>query len=153
MFFAYNAFVIWNILATYWVANTAFVAGIVAIFLNAFLMAVPFWAFHKTKKIMPKLGFAAFVVYWITFENLHLHWEISWPWLTLGNAFSQFPSWVQWYEYTGAFGGTLWALLANVLIFKCLLNFRTLTNKGSICLLYTSPSPRDATLSRMPSSA
>ena len=24
---------------------------------------------------------------------------------------------------------------------------------GSICLLYTSPSPRDATLSRMPSSA
>ena len=26
-------------------------------------------------------------------------------------------------------------------------------NKRSICLLYTSPSPRDATLSRMPSSA
>ena len=25
--------------------------------------------------------------------------------------------------------------------------------KGTICLLYTSPSPRDATLSRMPSSA
>ena len=25
--------------------------------------------------------------------------------------------------------------------------------KGSSCLLYTSPSPRDATLSRMPSSA
>ena len=25
--------------------------------------------------------------------------------------------------------------------------------KGQICLLYTSPSPRDATLSRMPSSA
>ena len=25
--------------------------------------------------------------------------------------------------------------------------------KGNICLLYTSPSPRDATLSRMPSSA
>ena len=29
-------------------------------------------------------------------------------------------------------------------------NFR---NKGNGCLLYTSPSPRDATLSRMPSSA
>ena len=27
------------------------------------------------------------------------------------------------------------------------------TNSNSICLLYTSPSPRDATLSRMPSSA
>ena len=28
-----------------------------------------------------------------------------------------------------------------------------LTNKAGTCLLYTSPSPRDATLSRMPSSA
>ena len=27
------------------------------------------------------------------------------------------------------------------------------TNKKYLCLLYTSPSPRDATLSRMPSSA
>ena len=27
------------------------------------------------------------------------------------------------------------------------------SNYSSICLLYTSPSPRDATLSRMPSSA
>ena len=30
---------------------------------------------------------------------------------------------------------------------------RGLAAMGSICLLYTSPSPRDATLSRMPSSA
>ena len=28
-----------------------------------------------------------------------------------------------------------------------------LNEQGDICLLYTSPSPRDATLSRMPSSA
>ena len=31
--------------------------------------------------------------------------------------------------------------------------FRELVTEESICLLYTSPSPRDATLSRMPSSA
>ena len=30
---------------------------------------------------------------------------------------------------------------------------RPIMEKGHICLLYTSPSPRDATLSRMPSSA
>ena len=33
------------------------------------------------------------------------------------------------------------------------LNFYTETALIIICLLYTSPSPRDATLSRMPSSA
>ena len=31
--------------------------------------------------------------------------------------------------------------------------FLDLTAKETVCLLYTSPSPRDATLSRMPSSA
>ena len=30
---------------------------------------------------------------------------------------------------------------------------RILTTQDDVCLLYTSPSPRDATLSRMPSSA
>ena len=28
--------------------------------------------------------------------------------LTLGNAFAGHPEWVQWYEYTGTSGGTLW---------------------------------------------
>ena len=32
-------------------------------------------------------------------------------------------------------------------------NWETYPNDWSFCLLYTSPSPRDATLSRMPSSA
>ena len=32
-------------------------------------------------------------------------------------------------------------------------NVRYLVNESDTCLLYTSPSPRDATLSRMPSSA
>jgi apolipoprotein N-acyltransferase len=116
--FAYNTFVVWNILTTYWVANTAFVAGIVAIWLNSFFMTVPFLLFHYTKKILPRLSYISFIVYWISFEMLHLNWEISWSWLNLGNAFARFPQWVQWYEFTGIFGGTLWILLANVLIFK-----------------------------------
>ncbi len=132
MFFAYNTFVIWNILATYWVGNTAFVAGVFAMFLNAFFMSVPFWLFHKTKLIMPRLGYTGFVVYWISFELLHLTWEISWPWITLGNAFSQFPSWVQWYEYTGVFGGSLWALLANLLVFFLVRNFLEKKEKPAV---------------------
>ena len=34
-----------------------------------------------------------------------------------------------------------------------LANFALPSERGDFCLLYTSPSPRDATLSRMPSSA
>lgn len=116
--YAYHTFVVWNILTTYWVGNTAFIAGLIAIWLNSLFMTVPFLLFHQTRKISPRLGYAAFVVYWISFEMLHLNWEISWPWLNLGNAFGRFPSWVQWYEYTGIFGGTLWILLVNVVLFK-----------------------------------
>ncbi len=120
--YVYNTFVLWNVLVTWWVGNTAFLAGLFAFFLNALFMVVPFLLFHKTKKVLPNLAYTAFAAYWISFEMLHLHWELSWSWLNLGNAFGQFPSWVQWYEYTGTFGGTLWILVANILILNILIN-------------------------------
>lgn len=113
--YAYHAFIVWNIITTYWVANTALVAGIFAITVNAALMCIPFVLFHQTKKVTPGLGYVSFIVYWIAFEYAHLNWELTWPWLTLGNSFAEFPSLVQWYEYTGVFGGSLWILLMNVL--------------------------------------
>ena len=63
---------------------------------------------------MPRLGYLSFIVYWISFEYLHINWELTWPWLTLGNGFAQYPSWVQWFEYTGVFGASLWILGLNV---------------------------------------
>ncbi len=117
--YAYHAFVVWNMLTTYWVNNTAFIAGFLAIFLNSMFMAIPFMLFHQSKKVLGlKFAFPAFVAFWLTFEYLHLRQELSWPWLTLGNSFAQYPSWIQWYEYTGVFGGSLWILLANFLLYK-----------------------------------
>jgi len=124
-FYSYNTFVVWNILTTFWVANTAFVAGIVAIWLNSFFMTWPIIAFHLSKKYIPRLAGLAFIVFWISFEILHLNWELTWPWLNLGNAFAQFPSWIQWYEYTGTLGGTLWILAVNLLIFNLLQKRKT----------------------------
>ena len=133
--YAFNAFIIWNIGSTFWVANAGLIAGMLANYLNALFMAWAFWAFHKTANILryeipqqaglrggktlpPVLHAVIFMAYWLGWEFLHLNWELSWPWLTLGNAFAQKPEWVQWYEYTGVFGGSLWILVLNVLIFK-----------------------------------
>lgn len=118
--YTYHTFVLWNVLVTWWVANTAFAAGIVAIWLNALFMCGPFLLFRWTKRVTPNLAYGAFIVYWMCFELLHLTWEVSWSWLNLGNAWAEFPSLVQWYEYTGTFGGTLWVLTANVLVFNLL---------------------------------
>ncbi len=122
--YSYHAFVVWNIIATYWVANaSSFAASFIAIWLNSFFMSIPFVLFHQTRKVMPRnFMYIAFIANWLSWEYLHLRWEISWPWLTLGNSFAQYPSWVQWYEYTGVFGGSLWILLANVLIFRWIVN-------------------------------
>ena len=125
--YAFNAFIIWNIGSTFWVCNAGLIAGMLANYLNALFMAWAFWAFHKTAEILrggktrplPTFQYALiFIAYWLGWEFLHLNWELSWPWLTLGNAFAQKPEWVQWYEYTGVFGGSLWILVLNVLIFK-----------------------------------
>lgn len=116
--YAFNAFLVFNILTTWWVSNAALPPGIFANVANALLMSTAFWLFHKTKKAVPKFGYVALVVYWICFEYMHLNWDLSWPWLTFGNSFAQVPWWVQWYEFTGVFGGTLLILVVNILVFK-----------------------------------
>jgi apolipoprotein N-acyltransferase len=117
--YSYHAFVIWNIFACYWVTNTAFVAAFLAIFINPLLMTIPFVLFHQAgKRLNQKMKWTAFVAFWIAFEYVHQRHQLSWPWLTLGNSFAQFPSWVQWYSFTGVFGGTLWILVSNILFYK-----------------------------------
>jgi apolipoprotein N-acyltransferase len=116
--YAFHAFMVWNILTTYWVTNAAFIAGLFAISVNSLLMSIPFLLFHWSRRKLPRLAGASFIAFWLAFEYIHLRWELSWPWLTLGNAFAQYPSWVQWYEYSGVFGGTLWILLVNALLVR-----------------------------------
>lgn len=116
--YAYHQFFVWNAIATFWVTNTALAAGLFAIIANSFLMYIPVWLYQKTDRILPKFGLVSFIAYWLSFEYLHMQWDLSWPWLTLGNAFAQMHATVQWYEFTGVFGGSLWILLANVLLFR-----------------------------------
>jgi apolipoprotein N-acyltransferase len=65
----------------------------------------------------PGYEYIALIAYWMAFEFVHLNWEISWPWLNLGNGFASYYKWIQWYEFTGTFGGTLWILLVNVMVY------------------------------------
>jgi len=46
--------------------------------------------------------------------------QISWPWLILGNSFADNVSLIQWYEFTGHLGGSVWILIINILIYKTL---------------------------------
>jgi len=116
---SYLTFFVWNVITTWWIKNASLGGAAMAIVSNALLMTIVFTAFHNVKKrVGEKWGYVIFISFWMTFEFLHLDWDLTYPWLTLGNVFANDNSWVQWYEYTGAFGGSLWVLVLNVLIFK-----------------------------------
>ncbi len=119
--YTYLAFLIWNGLTTWWVGFASPGGAITAIIANSLLMSVPFLLYRRARRIIhQKLAFISLPVFWIGFEYLHLNWDISWPWLTVGNVFAQMPSWIQWYEYTGVLGGTLWVFLINIILFWAL---------------------------------
>jgi apolipoprotein N-acyltransferase len=112
-----HAFLLWNILSTFWVANANLAAGIFANTANALLMCIPLLLGVQAKRLLPKTGYQPLVVFWLAFEYLHFHWDLSWPWLHLGNGLASYPGWIQWYEYTGVSGGSLWILAMNLVIY------------------------------------
>jgi len=129
--YSFLSFVLWNILTTYWIYNSTLVGAIAAIFLNSLFMSIVFTLFHITRRnLKPGMySYLALITYWISFEYVHLHWDLNWPWLNLGNGFANFHKWIQWYEFTGTFGGSLWILLVNILLFVAIKEFFK-TNKN-----------------------
>jgi apolipoprotein N-acyltransferase len=116
----YITMFVWNISTTWWIWNASAPGATAAFLANSLLMCIPWLGFKIVKnKWGNQWGYLSLIAFWICFEFIHLQdWGLSWPWLTLGNVFATHPEWVQWYEYTGSSGGTLWILLINIFLFQ-----------------------------------
>lgn len=115
----YLSFLLWNLGTTWWVANASIDGAIFAFTINALLMTLVFGAWSWIhRKINSSLSYWLLIPMWLLFEFGHHRWDLSWPWLTLGNYFSIRTGWVQWYEWTGTLGGSAWVLLVNLLLFR-----------------------------------
>lgn len=109
------SFALWNGSAAWWVGYASLWGAIALLSFNSFWQAVVFWLFHISKrKLKIKIGWLILVSYWLAYEYIYQRTEISWPWFNLGNIFGNMVELVQWYEYTGTLGGTLWVLLINI---------------------------------------
>lgn len=127
-FIAGLTYLIWNTASIYWVFNSlnavlpVWVACLISIIpfgLAAVLMTLAFWLYYKMRRVAGKmLSYAGLISFWIAYEYLHQTWDLAFPWMNLGNGFAETSSLVQWYEYTGVYGGTLWILIANILAFE-----------------------------------
>jgi apolipoprotein N-acyltransferase len=118
---------IWNTASIYWVFNAmnavmpsavAILISLIPFGLAALLMTLAFWLYYQLRKryslIISLIGLICF---WISYEFLHQSWDLAFPWMSLGNGFAMDHHLIQWYEFTGVFGGSLWILLSNVLLF------------------------------------
>jgi apolipoprotein N-acyltransferase len=128
--FAYLTFLIWNYITTHWLRNSTELGGWFAILVNSLLMAALILIYYRIqKKTSLKTGLIFWIAFWIAFEKFHLYWDFSWPWLNLGNVFATSTHWIQWYEYTGSFGGSLWVLTVNAILFLLWINRKNYTRK------------------------
>jgi len=112
-------FFTWVLLTTWWVYNSTPIGIVATILVNTTLVGGSFYLFHITHRRLAgaTAAYTALIGYMLTAEYIHLRWDLNFPWLNLGNGFAAYPKLIQWYEYTGIFGGSLWILVVNILLF------------------------------------
>ena len=88
-------------------------------------MSLVFLSYSIIKsKLGYRIGALFFIFLWICLESFMSWKEIAFPWLNLGNVFSTNIKLVQWYEYTGVLGGSLWICAVNIFVFKLFVNIK-----------------------------
>jgi apolipoprotein N-acyltransferase len=98
--------------------------------LGAVLMTLAFWLYYRMRLITSRIwAHTGLICFWIGYEYLHQSWDLAFPWMNLGNGFASTHQLVQWYEYTGVYGGTLWVLLTNILFFEIWISLKAGTLK------------------------
>jgi apolipoprotein N-acyltransferase len=123
--YALLTFALFVLLTTWWVYWATWTGIVASVIVNAGYMTLTFLLFHYARrKLGDRLGYASLVIFWLAFEFLYLRAQINFPWLVLGNGFANDVRLIQWYEWTGALGGSLWALVMNIVVFKMVKGWR-----------------------------
>lgn len=123
--YSYLTFFIWNAITTWWIWYATPFGMFFALIVNSLLMTLVLVLYHLlAKRTTQKISLLFLITLWISFEKFHQNWDFSWPWLNLGNGFASYYKWIQWYEYTGIFGGSLWVWVVNAGIFAAIIQYQ-----------------------------
>jgi apolipoprotein N-acyltransferase len=132
---ALPAFFLFHLMAGWWMYSSTVAGSLMAHLVNSFCMAAVLFLWSvmdRSFKAGPVLSSVILISFWICFEWLHHHWDIAWPWFTLGNVFSDRTSWIQWYSYSGVLGGSIWVLSVNFILTDALVRWTRQSHNRAI---------------------
>jgi apolipoprotein N-acyltransferase len=99
-----------------------FIGGLVLLPIHALFLIIPSFVYYfisgniKIKRyVYLNLFFFPFI--WVAFEYFHAIGELSFPWLTLGNAFTTRLDKIQYIDITGVYGVSFWVCVLAALIY------------------------------------
>lgn len=123
-YYSYAGFVIWNLIGTYWLMMASLPAGIAAILANSVLMTIPLCLgkYYSEKNASPLLIALLQASAWVAYEFLHHHWDLSWTWLAIGNAWANFTGIIQYISITGYLGISFWVTFTAALTYQLFLH-------------------------------
>jgi apolipoprotein N-acyltransferase len=103
--------------------------GFFTILFHTWFFLIPITIFYFSSRYLklkkyPNLYLIFFPVIWTGYEYFHSLGELSFPWLTAGNAFTTNLNKIQFIEFTGVYGISFWICTISVLLFYFLKNFR-----------------------------
>ena len=116
---AYVSLLIWNIGVSYWLAMATIAGGIAAMVANSLVMLIPLLLIRRILLRPAPLVLKMLTIssLWVIMEWAHFRWDLSWPWLTLGNAFSTWTFAIQYISITGVLGVSFWVVSVSYLLF------------------------------------
>lgn len=133
-------FLLWSAATIWWVWIATPIGPITAAIVGTFYNLCALMSYHYvSKRAHRALAYTLFVTIWLATEWAYNSADVmTFPWLLLGHGFSGDVWAVQWYEYTGIFGGTLWVLVSNIAIFE-ILRTRTMVAKVRAAIVVIAP--------------
>lgn len=131
------ALIVFYLIVGRWVLQTAN-----ASFLIGILLVLPFVLLVSPFILLKKRGIryapVYFIAAWLSAELIQSYFQLGSPFFNLGNNLGASPKLIQWYEFTGVAGGTLWILAVNFTLFilgKTLITERKLGMQKGITAL------------------
>jgi apolipoprotein N-acyltransferase len=143
---SYLIFIVEQLIAISWISLSGLqkhadtflaISGAIMIIIHSLFLLIPVLIFFfisrniKIKKF-PNFVLIFFPFTWVAFEYFHSLGEVSFPWLTIGNAFSTQLNKIQFIEITGVFGISFWACIIAALIYYLVLETRRIDSKSFI---------------------